>query len=109
MAASKDYLDFLLDQLSALDGISYRMMMGEYIIYYREKIAAYVCDGRFLVKPVPSAVKMLPDARYEAISEGGKKKLLCVENVDDREFLTELFREMYKELPSPKIKRKASV
>lgn len=106
MSTSKEYLSFLLDQLSSLDGISYRMMMGEYLIYYRGKIAAYVCDGRFLVRPVPSAVKMLPEAEYDSISEGGRKKLLRVDNVDDREFLTALFMAMYDELPEPKPKKK---
>lgn len=104
MSTSKDYLSFLLDQLSSLEGITYRMMMGEYLIYYRGKIAAYVCDNRFLVKPVPSAVKMLPDAEYDSISPGGRKKLLRVDNVDDRNFLADLFNLMYDELPAPKSK-----
>ena len=104
MSTSKDYLSFLLDQLSSLEGITYRMMMGEYLIYYRGKIAAYVCDNRFLVKPVPSAVKMLPDAEYDSISPGGRKKLLRVDNVDDGNFLADLFRSMYEELPDPKSK-----
>ncbi len=106
MSTSKEYLNFLLEQLSALDGISYRMMMGEYLIYYRGKVAAYICDGRFLVRPVPSAIKMLPDAEYDAISEGGRKKLLRVDNVDNRDFLTDLFIAMYDELPEPKPKKK---
>ena len=105
MSTSKEYLSFLLEQLSSLDGISYRMMMGEYLIYYRGKIAAYICNGRFLVKPVPSAIKMLPYAEYDAISEGGKKKLLRVDDVDNREFLTDLFNAMYDELPEPKPKK----
>ena len=102
MSTSKDYLNFLLEQLSSLDEITWRMMMGEYLIYYRGKVAAYVCDNRFLVKPVPSAVRMLPDAEYDAINEGDKKKLLRVDNVDDSRFLTELFVSMYDELPFPK-------
>ena len=106
MATSKEYLGFLLEQLSSLEGISYRMMMGEYILYYHGKAAAYICDGRVLVKPVPSAVKMLPEAEYDAISEGGRKKLLRVDNVDNRELLTNLFMAMEKELPEPKPKKK---
>ncbi len=106
MSTSKEYLSFLLDQLSSLDRISYRMMMGEYLIYYHDKVAAYICDGRFLVRPVPSAIKMLPDAEYDAISEGGRKKLLRVDNIDDREFLANLFMAMYDELPEPKPKKK---
>ena len=106
MPTSKEFLKFLSDQLSSLDGISCRMMMGEYLIYYRGKIAAYVCDGRLLVKPVPSAIKMLPGAEYDSIYEGGRKKLLRVDDVDNREFLTNLFIAMYDELPEPKTKRR---
>ena len=106
MSTSKEYLSFLLDQLSSLDGISYRMMMGEYLIYYRGKVAAYICDGRFLVRPVPSAVKMLPEAEYDAISEGGRKKLLRVDDIDNRELLTNLFMTMYNELPESKPEKK---
>lgn len=108
MSTSKEYLTFILDQLSSLEEISYRMMMGEYIIYYKEKIAAYVCDERFLVKPLPSAMKLLPDAQYDSISEGGRKKLLRVDDVDNRDLLINLFTEMYEELPYPKKKEKKS-
>lgn len=106
MSTSKEYLNFLLDQLSSLDEISYRMMMGEYLIYYHDKVAAYICDERFLVRPVPSAIKMLPDAEYDAISEGGRKKLLRVDDIDNRELLTDLFIAIYEELPEPKSKKK---
>lgn len=104
MSTNKDYLNFLLDQLSSLEGITYRMMMGEYLIYYRGKVAAYVCDDRLLIKPVPSAIKMLPDAEYDSINPGGRKKLLRVDNVDDGDFLTNLFDSMYDELPFQKSK-----
>lgn len=104
MSTNKDYLNFLLDQLSSLEGITYRMMMGEYLIYYRGKVVAYICDDRFLIKPVPSAIQMLPDAEYDSISQGGRKKLLRVDNVDDRNFLTNLLNSIYDELPFPKSK-----
>lgn len=101
MPSSKDYLDFILGQLSGIDGITYRMMMGEYIIYHHGKITAYLCDDRLLVKPVPSAVRLLPDAIYEPPYEGAKNMIL-VDNVDNRDFLNKLFVEMYPELPEPK-------
>lgn len=101
MATSKEYLNFILDQLSELDGITQKPMMGEYIIYYHGKIAAYLCDDRLLVKPVPSAVKLMPDANMEPPYDGAKEMLL-VENVDDRNFLTKLFESMYDELPEPR-------
>ena len=105
MSSGKEYLRFILEQLSDLDEIRYRQMMGEYIIYYRGKIAAYICDDRLLVKPVDSAVRLIPNAVYEPPYEGAKDMIL-VENVDGRDFLTELFEAMYDELPMPKIKNK---
>ena len=101
MASSKDYLEFILDQLSSLDEISYKAMMGEYIIYWRGKIVGGIYDDRFLVKPVKSAVAMMPDADREVPYEGAKEMLL-VDNVDNREFLRELLTAMYDELPAPK-------
>lgn len=105
MATTKDYLEFILDQLSELEEITYRMMMGEYIIYYRGKIAAYVCDNRFLVKPVKSAIALMPEAPFEPPYEGAKDMLL-VEDLDNKDFLTKLFLAMYEELPMPKPKNK---
>ena len=105
MATSKDYLGYILEQLSELEEITYRSMMGEYIIYYRGKIAAYICDNRFLVKPVEAAKALMPGAPAEPPYDGAKEMLL-VENIDDREFLYELFEAMYDELPMPKQKKK---
>ncbi|MBQ9301176.1 MAG: TfoX/Sxy family protein [Clostridia bacterium] len=101
MASSKAYLDFILDQLSDLDGISYRMMMGEYILYCRGKIIGGIYDDRFLVKPTPSARAMMPHAELELPYEGAKEMLL-VDNVENREFLTALIDAMYNELPAMK-------
>lgn len=104
MASSKEYLDFVLEQLSGLDEITYRAMMGEYIIYYCGKIAAYVCDDRLLVKPVKAAVSLMPKALYDVPYEGAKEMLL-VEDIDDKDFLTRLFTAMFDELPAPKPKK----
>ena len=104
MASSEGYLAFILDQLSELDGISHRAMMGEYILYYQGKIFGGVYDDRFLVKPTPSAQAMLPDADMEHPYEGAKEMLL-VDNVESRPFLRALVDAMYDELPEPK-KRK---
>ena len=105
MASSKDYLDFILEQLSSLEGISHRAMMGEYIIYYRDKVVGGIYDDRFLVKPVEVALKMMPDAQIELPYEGGSR-MLAVDNVEDREFLQSLIEAMYEELPEPKKKAK---
>ena len=106
MASSKGYLDFILEQLSGLDGVSYRAMMGEFIIYYRGKIVGGIYDDRFLVKPTKSAVAMMPNASMELPYEGSKEMLL-VDNVENRDFLRELVAAMYDELPAPKQKKKA--
>ena len=105
MASTKAYLDFILEQLSDLDEISYRAMMGEYIIYYRGKIIGGIYDDRFLVKPTRSARELMSEASMERPFEGAKEMLL-VDDVDDREFLKELLEAMYVELPAPKKKRK---
>ena len=104
MASSKEYLDFILEQLSELEDVSYRAMMGEYIIYYRGKIIGGVYDDRFLVKPTKSAVAMMPNAEKELPYEGAKE-LLLVDNVDNKEFLRELLVGMYDELPASKKKK----
>lgn len=105
MASSKEYLDFILEKLSDLEEITYRAMMGEFIIYYRGKIVGGIYDDRFLVKPVKSAINYMPSARYELPYEGAKDMLL-VDEVDDKEFLTGLLNEMYDELPASKKKKK---
>ena len=104
MASSKEYLNLILEQLSGLDGITHRAMMGEYILYYRGKIIGVIYDDRLLVKPILSAISLMPTAPYELPYEGAKEMLL-IENVDDRTFLTKLFEEMYKEFPAPKKKK----
>ena len=104
MASSKEYLDFVLEQLSELDDISYKAMMGEYIIYYRGKIVGGVYDDRFLIKPVKTAKNMMPEAELELPYEGAKEMLL-VDNIENKEFLKELLEGMYGELPAPKKKK----
>jgi len=104
MASSKEYLDFLLDQLSELDDVTYRAMMGEYIIYYRGKIVGGIYDDRLLVKPTKSAAAMMPEADMEFPYEGAKEMLL-VDDLDNKEFLRELLEAMYEELPTPKKKK----
>ena len=104
MASGKEYLAFILDQLSAPEDVSYRTMMGEYIIYYRGKVIGGIYDDRFLVKPTKGALSMVRDAVMELPYEGAKEMLL-VEDVDDREFLRKLVQAVYEDLPAPKKKR----
>lgn len=106
MPSSKEYLDYVLDQLSLVDGITFRAMMGEYIIYCRGKIVGGIYDDRLLVKPVKSALEKLPDAPLE-IPYDGAKKMILIEEIDDREFMAELIESIFEELPSPKNNRKS--
>ena len=103
MASSKEYLEYILESLSECDGITYRAMMGEYIIYSQGKVIGGIYDDRFLVKPVKSALALMPEAQYELPYEGGSKMLL-VSETDNREFLKELISSMLDELPTPKKK-----
>ena len=105
MASSKEYLHFILEQLSDLDDVSYRPMMGEYIIYYKGKIVGGIYDDRLLVKKTSSALELMPAAISELPYEGAKE-MLSVDEVDSKEFLAKLFEAMYDELPSPKRKNK---
>ena len=104
MASTKEYLDFILEQLSELDEITFKAMMGEYIIYYRGKIVGGIYDDYFLVKNIKAAAEMMPEAELELPYEGAKEMLL-VYDVDNKEFLRELLEAMYDELPEPKKKK----
>ena len=104
MGSTKGYLEYVLEQLSGLEDVTHRAMMGEYIIYFKGKVIGGIYDDRFLVKPTASAKKLMPDAPLELPYEGAKKMLLVTE-LDDREFLERLLNSMVEELLAPK-KRK---
>ncbi len=106
MASSKSYLEYILDCLTECGDITYRAMMGEYIIYYRDKVIGGIYDDRFLIKPTLSARALMPDAPEEMPYEGARSMLMC-ENTDDSVFLKRLIETVYEELPVPKKKKKA--
>ena len=108
MASEKEYLEFIMEQLSDLDDVTYRAMMGEYIIYCKGKIIGGIYDDRFLVKPTKTAMAMMPDAEKSLPYEGAKEMLL-VDNIDDRSFLQSLIEAIYEELPAPKTNQKKKV
>ena len=97
MASSKEFLDFVLEQLSDLPNIKYRAMMGEYIIYYRGKIVGGIYDNRLLIKPVAAALKILPNAKIE-IPYSGAKQMIMITDVENKDFLTKLFNAVWSEL-----------
>lgn len=104
MATSKDFINYILERFNG-EELTFRPMMGEYLVYYKGRLVGDVCDNRLLIKPVESAKSLLPDAEYQPPYEGAKP-LILVENIDDGEFLRELFERMYPELPEPKSKKK---
>lgn len=101
MASGKEYLEFIMDQLAGLENVSYRAMMGEYILYYRGKVIGGIYDDRFLVKPTKSTRSLMPEAPLQ-LPYAGAKEMLLVDNVENREFLQDLLKAMYSELPMPK-------
>ena len=105
MPSSKEYLNFILEQLSDLEEISFKSMMGEFLIYYRGRLVGGIYDDRLLVKPVQAAIQYMPKAVY-SLPYAGAKEMLLVDNVDDKEFLSGLFDAMYGDLPTPKIRKK---
>ena len=105
MASSQEYLDFIIEQLYKLGDISYRKMMGEYILYYREKIFGGIYDDRFLVKITNASRKLMPES-IEELPYDGAKPMLLVDSVDNKEFLYQLIINMYEELPNSKVKKK---
>lgn len=104
MSSSKEYLEFVLEQLSELEGISHRAMMGEYVIYYRGKVVGGIYDDRFLLKATASAVALMPNASKELPYEGAKEMFL-VDDIGNKELLREVLEAMYEELPAPKKKK----
>lgn len=105
MATTKDYLNFILDQLSTLEELTSRPMMGEYLLYYRGRLFGEICDNRLFLKPVPAAVELLPGAAY-APPYPGAKNMLLVEELDDRELLARVVEAMHPQLPEPKKRKK---
>ena len=105
MATSKSYFAFIADQLSAAQDVSFRPMMGEYVVYCGGKVVGGVYDDRLLVKPTAAARALMPAASSELPYEGAKPMLL-VEQADDRDFLIRLLRAVADDLPAAKPKKK---
>ena len=105
MASSKEYLDFILEQLSGLSGVAHRAMMGEFIIYLRGKIIGGIYDDRLLIKNTEAARRMMPDAPLETPYEGAKP-YFYIEDVDDHDYVATLVKATCAALPEPKPKKK---
>lgn len=108
MASDKEYLDFIMEQFGSAPGVSYRAMMGEYVLYYNGKVFGGIFDNQLLVKDVPGSESLLPEAE-RVIPYPGARPMLEVDNVDDRDFLAALVRKMYGDLPEPKPKKNTKI
>ena len=105
MSSSKEYVDFIMEQLSLLDDVRYRTMMGEYVLYYKDKVIGGIYDDRFLIKPTKAGIEYIKNPKFELPYKGAKDMLL-VENLDNKEYLAELIEKIYPELPFTKKKNK---
>ncbi len=103
MASTKGYLDYVLEQLRELEDISWRPMMGEYVLYYQGKVVGGIYDDRFLLKTTASALKIIPQAAYALPYDGAKEMLVA--DIDDRELMEKLIPAIAEDLPA-KGKRK---
>ena len=104
LSSTKEYLDTILALLSDMDAISFRPMMGEYLLYCRGKVFGGIYDDRFLVKATRSAVSMLPDAPMELPYDGAKRMLRV--KAESEAFLKKLIEAICDDLPDPKRKKK---
>ncbi len=105
MATSKEFHDYIVDNMQKAGDVSTRKMMGEYCVYYRGKLIGNICDNCLFLKPVDSVLRRLPEADRAYPYEGSKTMMVVMEDVENTEMLTELLKEMYQELPEPKKKK----
>ncbi len=104
MATSKEFHNYVVENLRRVGDVTTRKMMGEYLVYYQEKLIGDICDNCLFLKPTESVLRLMPDAERAYPYEGSKSLMVIVEDVDNIELMTEVLNEMYKELPEPKRK-----
>lgn len=106
MATSKEFHDYIVENLRKIGEVSTRKMMGEYCVYYQNKLIGDICNNCLFLKPTESVLRMMPDAERDYPYEGSKTQMVVVDDVENTELMTEVLNEMYKELPEPKKKTK---
>ena len=104
MASTKEFMDYVTDQLSDIN-ITTKRMFGEYGVYYNGKIFGLVCDDQLFVKVTEVGKSLSPEPVYAPPYKGAKDYLL-IDNLEDRNFLRELIVKTCDELPMPKPKKK---
>ena len=103
MASSKDYLQFILDQLSDLPEISYRQMMWEYVLYYHQKIIGWIYDNRLLLKPTEQVKEIMNNMEMQ-VPYPWAKPMIYVDNIDNSDYLKKIIETTYQWLSSLKDK-----
>lgn len=106
MSTSKEFHDYILENLCKVGDVSTRRMMGEYCVYYKGKLIGDICDNCLFLKPTETARRLLPDAQKAYPYEGSKSLMIVVDDVEDTALMTELLSAMYGELPEPKKKKR---
>ena len=104
MPSSEEYREYVLELLSGLEEVSYRKMMGEYVLYYRSKVVGGIYDDRFPLKVTPASERLLPEVQRATPYEGAKEMLLV--EIEDRDALCDVGSAMWEELPAPKKRKK---
>ena len=105
MASSKDFAEYVCDQIRDAGDISMRKMFGEYAVYCDGKVVALICDDRVFVKKTDAATTLLGENAEEGFPYPGAKPHFVVNDLDNPRFMTQLMRAIHAELPSPKPKR----
>jgi len=106
MASDIDFVEFIVDQISEAGEISYRKMFGEYCVYCNSKVVALICDNNLFVKPTKGGRKFIKDVTEVPAYSGAKPSFLIEDKLDDSQWLSELIKISYNELPEPKKKKK---
>ncbi|MEA5020475.1 MAG: TfoX/Sxy family protein [Gordonibacter sp.] len=103
MASTNEYLEYVLDLLGSVDGIRHRKMMGEYVLYCRDKVFGGIYDDRFLIKTTDSVKELLFDAPQQLNYKGGT--LMTLVTSEDQTLIAHVVTTMWAELPMPKKRR----
>lgn len=106
MSSELSFVEYVCEQIAAAGTITFRKMFGEYAIYCEGKVVALVCDNRLFVKPTAAGREIGGQLEEALPYPGAKPYLLVGEEIEDREWISELIRATGRELPVPKERRK---
>lgn len=105
MATTKEFHDYILENLQKVGLVTTRKMMGEYCVYFQGKMIGDICDNCLFLKPTASTLRLLPDAERAYPYEGSKTLMVVVEDVEDTALMKKVLEGMYGELPEPTKKK----